>query len=176
MKKSIALFVLFICVLSCEKDDICPADTPTTPRLFLEFYDNSNQENLKNITGLRVQGIDNEDVLDGYNVQTTNNVLLPLITTANLTQYRFHKNYAVNNNGTPEDPSDDFITGNEDILSITYDTEEVYVSRACGFKTIFTNIDITIESDSDNWILSREATTINQIIIDETTAHFKIFH
>ena len=176
MKQILAIFFLLMCVFSCEKDDICPADTPTTPRLFVEFYDNAIQENLKNITGFRVQGVGNDDVLDGYNVVTANNVLLPLLTTENETQYKLHFNYAVNDNGTPEDTSDDFVTGNEDIISITYDTEEVYVSRACGFKTIFTNIDITIEIDSDNWLISREPTTINQIIIDETTAHFKIFH
>jgi hypothetical protein len=45
MKNKIALSVLFlftVCFSSCEKDDICDANTPTTPQLVIEFYDAVN--------------------------------------------------------------------------------------------------------------------------------------
>lgn len=167
---------LLIVILSCEKDDICPEDTSTTARLFIEFYDISNQESLKNIFNFRVQGVGNENTLPEYNIVTSSSVLLPLKTTEGVTQYMLHNDYGIDNNGTPEDTSDDFIIGNEDIITISYNTEEFYVSRACGFKTIFTNITVIVENDGDNWIQLIQPISDNQSVVDETTAHFKIFH
>ena len=174
IKLSIA--ILFLVMLSCEKDDICSEGTSTTARLFIEFYDISNQESLKNIFNFRVQGVGNENVLSGYNIVTSSQVLLPLKTDEGITQYKLHNDYGIDNNGTPDDTSDDIITGNEDIITVTYNTEEVYVSRACGFKTVFTNITIAVENDGDNWIQLIQPLNDNQSVIDETTAHFKIFH
>ena len=43
MKKIISFLLLFAFGLSgCEKDDICDANTPTTPRLIISFYDYNN--------------------------------------------------------------------------------------------------------------------------------------
>lgn len=163
-------------VISCERDDICPASTPTTPKLIIEAYDAAVPENRKNIFGLRIQGIGNENVLEGYNIITEDDIVLPLRTDATTTQYSLRKDTTINNNGTPEDTSDDFFEGNEDIITITYTTEQVYVSRACGYKTIFNNVSFTIEPDGDNWILSRLATNDNQSVENETAAHFNIYH
>jgi len=168
--------ILFIVTTSCEKDDICSEETLTTPRLFIEFYDISNHESLKNIFNFRAQGVGNEDVLTGYNLVTSSQVLLPLKTTEGVTQYMLHNDYGIDDNGTPNDTTDDIITGNEDIITIAYNTEEVYVSRACGFKTVFTNITVTVEDDGDKWILIILPTNDNQSVIDETAIHFKIFH
>ena len=43
---------------------------------------------------------------------------------------------------------------NIDIITVNYIPKFVYVSRACGYKSIFTNNSIIINSDSDNWIFS----------------------
>ena len=37
MKQFVYLFLIVL--FSCEKDDICPDTTQTTPRLVIEFYD-----------------------------------------------------------------------------------------------------------------------------------------
>ena len=57
MKKLISLLLLFTFGLSsCEKDDICDANTPTTPRLVMTFYDISSPTKTKNVTNLKVIG------------------------------------------------------------------------------------------------------------------------
>jgi len=179
MKKISALLLLFLFIIipSCEKDDICAETTPTTPKLILRFFDITSQDDTKSVTGLRVTGLDdsNQDIeISGLNFVTTDSINFPLRTDANLTKFVFHKDYAFDDNGTPEDTSDDIISGNPDIVTISYQREDVYVSRACGFKTIFNNLAISVELDSDNWIINSEI--INSIVENEITAHVKIFH
>ncbi|WP_162623239.1 DUF6452 family protein [Confluentibacter sediminis] len=170
------IFLIFMGItISCERDDICPESTPTTPNLIIEFYESTDPETASFVPKLRVQGIDNSDVLEGYNAANTKELKLPLKTDSNITQYRLHRDYSINDNGTPNDTSDDFANGNEDIITIKYTTELVFVSRACGYKTIFKNVSLTIEPDSDNWIKSRQSVNDNQSVEDETTAHFYLF-
>ncbi|MFK7782592.1 DUF6452 family protein [Psychroserpens sp.] len=163
---------------TCERDDICPEDVPTTPRLIIEFYDITNQDLLKEVSDLRIQGIGNAIPLPGFlGSSAVTKVELPLKTDQNSTQYSFRKDYAIDDNGTPNDTSDDMVTGNEDIVTINYVTEDVYVSRACGFKTIYKAISIEFDpSDMDRWILLTEPLNDNQSIEDETTTHFNFFH
>lgn len=178
MKKT-SLLIIFLftiaAIISCERDDICPAATPTTPKLIVQFYDRVDTETIKFVPQIRVQGVNNNNVLEGYNAVNVQKLELPLRTDTTATQYRLRRNYSNNNNGTPDDPSDDFPNGNEDIITIKYITEQVFVSRACGYKTIFKNVTLTIEPDSDNWIASRQSVTDNQSVEDETTAHFYLF-
>ncbi|PKQ44129.1 DUF6452 family protein [Confluentibacter flavum] len=180
MKKISLLLILLLAIgiiISCERDDICPESTPTTPKLIIEFYDSANPESVKFVPQIRVQGVNNDGVLEGYNAANVQKLELPLRTDTTATQYRLHRNYSINNGGTPDDPSDDFPNGNEDIITIKYTTEQVFVSRACGYKTVFKNVSLTIEPDTnpDNWILSRQSVTDNQSVEDETTAHFYLF-
>lgn len=170
----IALLVMI--AISCERDDICPESTPTTPRLFIEFYDVNNPDNLKNVFGFVAIGENNPDILEGYENVRTDDVFLPLKTDVNTTRYSLMADAQVNDNGTPDDPTDDFLEGNVDVVEINYSREEVYVSRACGYKTIFKNVTLTIIPDSDNWMLSRQPATDNQSVEDETTAHFFVSH
>ena len=172
------LFVLIgLSHFGCERDDICPENIATTPRLIIDLYDFVIQEEQKNVFDFRVQGIDNDAVLPGYNViGATNKIVLPLRTDANVTAYRLHINYSINDNGTPDNPDDDFTEGNEDIISISYSTESIYVSRACGYKTVFRNVTLTVNNDADNWIKLKESLTDNQSIEDETTTHFNLYH
>ena len=172
----LAIVLMIVISSSCERDDICPDATPTTPSLILRAYDFSNQENRKNIFGLRVQGINNNNVLTNYNIVTSDSIVLPLRTDTIATQYRLHKEYTFDDNNTPDDTSDDIYGGNEDIITVRYATEQVFVSRACGYKTIFKNVTLTIVQDGNNWILSRQSANDNQSVEDETAAHFNIYH
>ncbi|OEJ98463.1 hypothetical protein A8C32_04415 [Flavivirga aquatica] len=169
--------------VSCERDDICPESTPTTPKLIIDLFDDSNRENKKNVIDIVVIDADadlvinSESILTGYNFQDTNNLILPLKTTKDTTQYRLINQAKTDNNGTPDDTSDDkIIGGNTDIITISYTREQVYVSRACGFKTIFKNVILTVVEDDDEWIISSRYATDNQSVEDETTTHFNIFH
>lgn len=172
----VPVLLIVILSISCEPDDICPESTLTTPRLIIDLYDANNQESKKSVSSLVIIGFDNEDVLPDYAGVTTSNLILPLKTSENQTKYSLIKDFSINNNGTPDDTSDDFAEGNEDVITINYSREEVYVSRACGYKTIYKNVTLTIEPDSDNWIISRQPVNDNQSVEDETEAHFIILH
>ncbi len=172
----LALLLFITANFSCERDDICPESTPTTPRLIIDIFDINNQESKKNVFGLLVAGVGNNNVLPPYSIISTDNLILPLKTSESQTQYRLFQNTTINDNGTPDNPDDDFPEGNEDVITLNYSTELVFVSRACGYKTIFTNVTLTIEQDGDNWIQSKQSIIDNQSVEDETAAHFNIFH
>ncbi|CAH8294446.1 hypothetical protein EV196_108201 [Mariniflexile fucanivorans] len=181
MKKT-SLLLIFITVvgiiitISCERDDICPESTATTPSLIIDAYDVDSTDDLLAVNDLLVYGTDNDEILSGYAIATVSQIVLPLKTDVNTTRYALVKDAFVNDNDTPDDTNDDYLDGNTDYVTINYTREEVYVSRACGYKTIYKNVTFTIEPDSDNWIKSRQPLNDNQSVEDETETHFNIFH
>lgn len=135
--KKITLLLLVFCFSfsSCEKDDICDANTPTTPRMVIKFYDINNPTVEKSVTNLKVVG---EGMTDGviFNptatgvskyLANTSKISIPLKTNANTTSFSFTLN-STSTNAT---------LVNTDIIKFNYSTSEVYISRACGFKTLF---------------------------------------
>ncbi len=181
----ISLFVIFI-TQSCERDDICAESTATTPQLIVRFFNVAAQESTKTVTDLRVFGVNDlgeSIVIPELDIVDTDSIALPLNTSANETKFLLHRNYEVNDNDTPDDDTDDFVTGNPDIITVSYTTEQVYVSRACGFKTIFNDLVFSIEQEADdpdddlgNWLQQFIITTTNNTVEDETAAHITIFH
>lgn len=140
MKKILAFLILFgFASSSCEPDDICDPTTPTTPRMLIQFFDFKTSQK-KSVNNLKVIGKEmKEGVIlnptatgDDRYVSNTDNILLPLNTEADLVQYEFI-NYSDNPNPLLE---------TTDNLEFRYTRENYYVSRACGFKTIF-NLDPT---------------------------------
>ncbi|WP_264523467.1 DUF6452 family protein [Flavobacterium sp. N502536] len=142
MKKIISLLLIFTFGLSsCEKDDICDANTPTTPRLVITFYKDSEPTQKQNVKDLMVIGgaegdnkgivfnksITDEKDLTRY-VTNSNTVSIPLRTDQNTTTYRFVYNSLTTN----------LAAKNTDVITFNYTHQNVYVSRACGFKTTFT--------------------------------------
>ena len=172
----IPVLILVGISLACEPDDICPDSTSTTPRLIIDFYDVNSPENKKNVFDMVAVGIGNESILSDYNFTDTDDALLPLKTDINTTQYILIKEAFVNDNDTPDDNTDDFIDGNQDIITMNYSRELIYVSRACGYKTIYKNVTLTIEPDDDNWIKSRQPLNDNQSVENEFETHFNVTH
>ncbi len=142
--------------MSCEKDDFCI--DPITPNMIIRFYDATNTSNTKSVSNLSV----NPEGLDViYSNESLDSILIPLDVTSNQIIYNFSKG------------------NNQDIITIDYDVEEVFVSRSCGFKAIFN--DVTVTSDvSNNWIIGLTETLQNTITIptieNESAAHLQIFH
>lgn len=139
MKKIIALLLVFTFGLSsCEKDDICDANTPTTPRLVISFFENKAPAVTKNVINLKVLGKDSPDgqgiifnktASDSTKYITSGNTIsIPLRTDKDTTTYSFIYD-AYNTNPAAI---------NTDVITFNYTRQNVYVSRACGFKTIFT--------------------------------------
>ena len=63
--------------------------------------------------------------------------------------------------------------GRTDRFEIDYLTQDVYLSRACGFQSTFQINSIEVEQPA-SWVSSIEIVT-NKVIID-TLAHVKIYH
>jgi hypothetical protein len=178
MKKIIAfLLILGFASSSCEPDDICDPTTPTTPRMLIKFYDISNASVQKNVTDLKVigEGMSEGVVLnpagidDAKYLTNGNSILLPLKTDADVVKYKFILNYG---NKNP-------LLVNEDNFEFKYTRENIYVSRACGFKTVF-NLDPNnpfIHTDStpadQKWVKYVIAEKLN--ITSENETIIKIF-
>ena len=178
MKKVFLLIAMLIIVgnFSCERDDLCPESTQTTARLVMEAYDVSIPDDSKNIFNLRIEGVDNDGngigALEDYDVVSTSSIVLPLRTDQDYTVYKMHSNYS-------EDDEGNVTGGNEDIITITYIRDDVFVSRACGYKTVFSNVQIRIDAegiDDDEWIQLILAENDNQTVDNESEVHFTLYH
>ena len=169
MKKVSVLFLVISIFLGCEKDDICSSDTGTTPQLILRFYDIANQEETKAVPNLLVYGINSFNeivVFDGIGLLATNtdSIAIPLQTSDNFTRFVLHRDL--------EDG--DFETGNIAVVITNYESENIYVSRACGYKQIFNNLGIDLEPDPSNWVINSEI--LSTTVKNKNEAHVKIFH
>lgn len=152
MKKYITLLILsFFTILSCEKDDICI--DATTPSLIFLFYDNDSQTDLKLIKLDSVWVEDNVKIEAYVNV-SLDSIAIPIDLTKNNTTY------IIENNAV------------KDTLKFSYTRNDVFVSRSCGYKTIFDNLQI--DSNTTNWI--KNISINNSTIDNETSVHISIFH
>ena len=162
MKKTILYLLLIIIIISaCEKDDFC-TQNPVTPNLILRFYDETSRETLKTAKLLTVW-VEGKDTIEGYESTTTDSIAIPINSLALETIYHLKIN--------EEDgaKADNQIT----TFTITYTTEEKYVSRSCGYKVIFN--DVTFSSDNTNWITDFTPETLTTID-NQDAAHVQIFH
>lgn len=152
----------------CEPDDICSESTSTTPRLVISFFDINDIENNKTVGGLYAIAVDNqgnEIPVSGESVSSRSEITLPLNGSQNQSRFKLYKAY---------DVIDGVVQGNPDEITVAYSTETVYVSRACGYKNIYTIQGFSIDSDSDLWMISYEILTNN--VNNENETHVKIYH
>ena len=176
--KKIFVLIGILSLFGCEKDDVCDATTPTTPRLVISFFDYANQANPRNVTNLKIIGHLMTSALvltptatdDSKYLTNANKIAIPLQTDANLTQFEFVLNATTD------------LTKATDDLQFNYSKTDVFVSRACGFKTIFdlseTNLpSFVINNDptknAGNWIKKIEL--VQPKINTENETHIKIY-
>jgi len=150
MKKYLMLlFILSFTLINCEKDDICIE--ATTPKLIVVFYNNAIPAEKKAVTSLTVWV---EGIANIYENKSLDSIAIPLDLNQNRTTYILdNKSF-------------------KDTIAFTYDRKDIFVSRSCGYKTIFENLQI--ESRSANWI--KNDTIKNTTIDNETALHLSIFH
>ncbi|WP_010180759.1 DUF6452 family protein [Aquimarina agarilytica] len=154
--------------VSCERDDICDTEnTPITPQLIITFRNSEEQALTKQAPGLEISlTSDSERIVPG--IDRFDSITIPL----NINEDKVEYEFKINARST--DPT----IIRSDIIEITYNRKNEYVSKACGFKTIFSNLEIKSKTamfdDNTNWIQSIliENNTIN----DEDNAHVRIFH
>jgi len=160
----ILLAFIFLVSYSCEKDDICVDGD--TPFLIIRFYDATDTLVLKAAPALRIVGLENGDPVNTFTDRTSlDSVAIPLRINEPATSFKI----ILNSEG-----EDDVETGNIDTLLFNYDTQEVFVSRACGFVANYDNLTELLSADSDNWIQNIEIA--NTSINSQDSAHVKIFH
>jgi hypothetical protein len=155
MKKILLLWVVAMCFSSCEKDDICADET--TPLLVIKFFDKNNNAIPKNVASLRIVDSARPNVPEGvYGTFSSNEIKIPLNDNGDATTYLFTLN------------SGSATLANTDILSFNYTRQQVYVSRACGFKTTYllNDTDGVLQTDQlgstawiDNFTIERNAIT-----------------
>lgn len=158
--------LLLVFFWGCEKDDICSETTPTTPRLIIEFYDFTNPTLTKNVTNLAIIG---QGMTTPYQVYNgVSKIQVPLDVSQNLSKYQFVLNY---NNSNPA-----FV--NTDLLEFDYSRSQVYVSRACGYKTLFalnsTTPIIHTDATTPDGLWMRNITVVQPAISSENETHLEI--
>ena len=186
MKKiNFLLLIITVALISCERDDICAEGTSTTPRLKIEFYDATSQDDLLSVprltaygeglivdeSGMEIEPLTSSDKTIEFN--TNSNALdLPLRIgdEGTLTTTRF----IIERDTNLRLDTDDTTQSNSDILVVSYIPQFQYVSRACGYKSVFTELQVNVEGDSDNWIQGIEIIEPN--LENENTVHVRIFH
>ncbi|SKB35043.1 hypothetical protein SAMN05660776_0622 [Salegentibacter holothuriorum] len=159
---------LFMLFLGCQRDDICPEATQTTPMLVVRFYDAEERDNPARPTNLSIRSTVSDSTKTLYQRINQDSIAIPLRTNQNATSYTF----TIFDSDSEEE--DQEFTPNTDNLTFTYGSEEIYVNRACAYKVIYNSLKLTIEGgEDDQWIDSYIIEEPN--IEDETQAHISIF-
>ena len=163
MFKKIIFSVLLIALsVSCTRDDICTDETPKTPLLIINFKSKINPLLAKEVPDLTVTTIINDENVDLYKSVTRDSIAIPLNTLADTTDYLLIRGNTTNTDG------------NTDSITFTYQRDNIYINRACAFKTIYKNLITQLEIEENNWINEIEVNTL--IIKNEENTHVTIFH
>tara|TARA_B100001287_G_scaffold77790_1_gene64682 strand:- start:262 stop:783 length:522 start_codon:yes stop_codon:yes gene_type:complete len=173
MNKYLVLFLIILTIYNCESDDICPESTLTTPRLVVTFYDEDNPEERKNIESLGVYIVKNNELMliSEINGINTDSIAIPLRDDESVSDFKFCKDFS---EGITEIPS-----GSPNHIYFEYETNETFISRACGFINNY-NLSVALPYDpSDtpgftNWI--SEVIILNDSVTNENQSHVKILH
>lgn len=155
-------FLLFGLLLftNCTRDDICSGEGNATPRLVIQFEDKDLANLPKQVNDLVVTHKETGQIVW---IGTANEIAIPLNTDEEYTSYEF--SYEANNNFYSDE------------IKFTYQREEVYINRACGFKMQFNGLDSELQQNpnpNENWI--SYITILNQNVENENKAHIAILH
>jgi hypothetical protein len=169
-RKRAVQFAISFCIglvlfSACEKDDFC-LENPVTPRLVIRFYDNINRDIVKRVDRLSVSiegETEKEKIFSEFN---TDSIAIPLNPTDFLSGEKTATTYIFRT-------EDGNASEKEAKLTIEYIPERDYVSRSCGFRIIFNDVEMTATESA--WI--DEIDTENLTTVDnQNAAHVQIFH
>ena len=149
--------LMLILIIGCEPDDICIEGTTGTAELIIIFHDFDNPDSRKEIQNLNVIGSINQNDFESLFFTTSDSITLPLRKFSSSTNYKFVLN----------DDNNMIV----DELAIFYTTNDIFINRACGFKTIFEELNVTY---SNNWI--KKIVILNNSISSNNNANIKILH
>ena len=166
--------ITILFMLSCEKDDICPDSTETTPKLIVTFNDAQNQDERKIVESLSVFAFKDNEMILIQNISTinTDSIAIPLRNEIANAKFKLFKNSSF--------IDDMIIQGEKTHLELNYGINEVFVSRACGFinnyeleSNIYT-IDPTDSDQTSSWII--DYIINNPTVSNENQSHVILLH
>ena len=158
------MLLLSVSFWNCEKDDLCAEDTPVTPQLIIEFYDEADRTLLKNVSKLVVFNTA-FPTNPTFDADAVSKFTIPLETSKTSTTFNFGLNI---NDG---DDANDLA----DVITFNYSKDDIYISRACGYKTIFTlnENNPIVKTVVDDWIKGFDV--IQPSINNQNETHVKIY-
>ena len=172
------LAIALITSIGCQRDDICPQTTDTTPLLIIRFYDVEDPEELKAPQNLGINEEGNEEYVFIRNENNRNqtitferftgdSIAIPLRTDEDITTFEF----TVNNT---EDGEEEGIK-NTDVITFTYGRNEEYINRACAYKVAYVSLKVDLENEENGtqWIQDIQIEEPN--IEDQNQAHVSIY-
>ena len=147
-------------MISCEKDDICIESEIGTPRIILSFYDKTNKTLKKPVENLLIKGVEREDTLDIF---SGDSIAIPLRNNSNFSKYEFILNSGGENS-------------NNDTIQFEYSRYDLYINRACGFKSnyILNDPPAKLFNIDSPWI--EQILKLKDTILNENNAHLAIYH
>nr|AOE09249.1 hypothetical protein [uncultured bacterium]CBL87376.1 conserved hypothetical protein [uncultured Flavobacteriia bacterium] len=151
------LLLVLILIIGCEPDDICIEGSTGTSELIIIFHDINNPDDRKEIQNLNVVGSINQNDFESLFFTASDSITLPLRKFSSSTNYRFILN---NDNNMIIDE-----------LTIFYTPKDIFINRACGFKTIFEELNV---SNSNNWI--KNIVILNNTLSSNNNANIRILH
>ncbi|MBL7472094.1 DUF6452 family protein [Robertkochia sediminum] len=155
---------------ACEKDDICPEGSGTTPYLHIGFFDITDQDVPKSVTRLRAVGLGQNITVGTFSDRTSQNeITLPLKNYENATSF-----YLINDSA---DDANGVETGDVDLVEFNYQTNEVFISRGCGYAVNYILNQVVNDPegvDSSQWIRALEV--VKSSVQPQDTLHVKIYH
>lgn len=157
--------MVFLLLNACEKDDICPPGTPTTPRLIIQFFDNEEPEENKAVVDLSFVVEGSTDTIALSTSGATDSIALPLNTNANTARFQLIRN------------TGDEQFENADEIEFDYQVDDIYINRSCGFKAIFSDLSATRIPENpitNNWIRSISVEQLD--VKNEQITHVFILH
>lgn len=164
MRKIWFVGLLALGLSACEKDDICSGSESETPNVVIRLFDRLDPEIPK--AAVKIAAI-----AEGFNdtliFRSTSAIDLPLQintseTTWNLVLY------------VPNVSND--TTHFRDQLRFTYTPEALYVSKACGYKTIFHEFNAvkTTPISNETWI--RSINRLTNELTNTDNAHLQLYY
>lgn len=164
-----SLAFVLVLLTSCQRDDICPESTVTTPQLRISFFDFDEREIPKPPANLRVKLSETDSIL--LNRINVADIRVPLRTNQNFTEYDFILNAAVLDSAGAD------TSGNPDRLLFAYARNEIYINRACSYKVNFIDLNVDVQPEQDpNTFWIREINVVEETIENETNTHILIYH
>ena len=162
-KHSIILLLVALSItFGCTRDDICSEATQTTPLLIITFKDAINPVQYKLVSNLSVATTD-DPAIEIIKSVTTDSIVIPLKNNVDITRIIFTE-------GDTEESE-----GNPDTVTFSYIRENIYLNRACAYKTIYKEINMEVDPENNtNWIQNSEILLTN--VENENQAHITIFH